>query len=93
LDLIVQEYEKGTTPETIAQEYDVLKLADVYAAIAYYLRHREEVTAYIQRREEAAAELERKIKREMPLPPGFKEKLRALKAQRQEEQNHAPPGQ
>lgn len=92
LDVIISEYEKGTPAEIIAREYDAVGPADIYGAIAYYLRHRDEVTAYIRRRERAAEELERKIKAEMPLPPGFKEKWRALRAEREQEQHHAPPG-
>src|SRR5947208_1143305 len=40
LDLVVSQYENGMTPEEIVHAYDTLALADVYAVIAYYLRHR-----------------------------------------------------
>jgi uncharacterized protein (DUF433 family) len=93
LDLIVREYEKGTSPEVIAQEYDTLELPDVYAAIAYYLRHRDEVIAYLQRREQSAAERRRQIEAELPLPAGFKEKLLSRREQMRKEQDNAPPGQ
>jgi uncharacterized protein (DUF433 family) len=43
LDTILTAYMKGSTPEQIAQDYSSLATADIYAAIAYYLRHREEV--------------------------------------------------
>jgi uncharacterized protein (DUF433 family) len=91
LDLIVREYEKGTSPEAIVAGYDTLALADVYAAIAYYLRHREEVKAYMRRREQAADELERKIRAKMPTPSSVKEKVRAYREQRK--QGHAPPAE
>lgn len=61
LDLIVEQYENGMSPEDMVRAYDALVLADVYAAIAYYLRHREEVQAYVKRRLEEAEALRAKI--------------------------------
>jgi hypothetical protein len=43
-----------------------LDLADVYAVIAYYLRHRDEVRAYLKRREEEAEALRAKIEADRP---------------------------
>ncbi len=40
LDLVVEQYENGMTPEDLVRAYDTLDLADVHAVIAYYLRHR-----------------------------------------------------
>src|SRR3954447_24165355 len=50
LDLVVEQYENGMTPEDMVRAYDTLALADVHAAIAYYLRHRDAVRAYLTRR-------------------------------------------
>jgi hypothetical protein len=47
----VEAFDDGATPETIVQMYSTLKLADVYAAIAYYLRHRQEIRDYLAERE------------------------------------------
>lgn len=47
LDLVVIAFQNGATPEDIVRSYDTLSLADVYAVIAYYLRHRAEIDAYI----------------------------------------------
>jgi uncharacterized protein (DUF433 family) len=44
--------ERGLQPETVADRHD-LDLADVYAALAYYHNHPEEMRAVKQRREEA----------------------------------------
>jgi uncharacterized protein (DUF433 family) len=62
LELVVEKYENGMTPEDLVRAYDTLDLADVHAVIAYYLRHREEVRAYLQRREEEAKALRAKIR-------------------------------
>ena len=64
LDLVVQQYENGMTPEEMVRAYDTLQLADVYAAISYYLRHRDEVRTYLKRRQEEANHLEAKIESE-----------------------------
>jgi len=37
LDTVIVAFREGATPETIAQQYPVLALADVYAVIGYYL--------------------------------------------------------
>ena len=66
LDLIVEQYENGMTPEDMVRAYDTLVLADVHAVIAYYLRHRDEVRAYLKRREEEAETLRAKIEAERP---------------------------
>src|SRR5947207_3767741 len=61
LDLVVEQYENGMTPEDMVRSYDTLVLADVHAVIAYYLRHRDEVRAYLKRREEEAQTLQATI--------------------------------
>ncbi len=50
LDLVVEQYDNGMTPEAMVRAYDTLVLADVHAVIAYYLRHSDEVRAYLKRR-------------------------------------------
>src|SRR5437870_7155718 len=66
LDLIVEQYENGMTPEDMVRAYDTLVLADVHTVIAYYLRHRDEVRAYLKRRAEEAESLRAKIEAEHP---------------------------
>jgi uncharacterized protein (DUF433 family) len=66
LDLVVEQYENGMTPEDMVRAYDTLVLADVHAAIAYYLRHRDDVRAYLKRRAEEAESLRTKIETERP---------------------------
>jgi uncharacterized protein (DUF433 family) len=66
LDLLVEQYENGMTPEGLVREYDTVPLADVHAVIAYYLRHEGEVRAYLKRRKEEADELRAKIETTRP---------------------------
>jgi uncharacterized protein (DUF433 family) len=48
LDTIVIAFQQGAAAEEIAEQYPTVMLSDIYAAIAYYLRHRAEVEAYIE---------------------------------------------
>lgn len=50
LETVVRAFHLGATPEEIAQDYPTLSLAQVYAVLAYYLRHREAVDAYVAER-------------------------------------------
>jgi uncharacterized protein (DUF433 family) len=61
LDTLVGSYRDGSTAEEIVQQYPTLALADVHAALAYYLTHRPEVEAYLRGREAEAAELRREV--------------------------------
>ena len=66
LDLIVEHYKNGMMPEEMVSAYDTLALADVRAAIAYYLRHRDEVRVFLNRRDEEATTLRTKIEGNRP---------------------------
>lgn len=61
LELIIRAFQDGATPETIAQRYSTVALPDVYAVIAYYLRHRTEVEAYLAQREQKAEQVQRHV--------------------------------
>jgi uncharacterized protein (DUF433 family) len=49
LDTVITAWRQGDAPEQIVENFDVLDLADVYAVISYYLRHRTEVDEYMAR--------------------------------------------
>ncbi len=89
LDVVVEQYENGMTPEGMVRAYDTLVLADVHAVIAYYLGHREEVRTYLKRRAEEADTLRAQIEAEHPRVG--REELLARRAAR--EKDHAPTGQ
>lgn len=61
LELVVNAFEDGDTPETIVQRYPTLRLSDVYAVVAYYLRHTDRVEDYLRRREGRAREVRQRI--------------------------------
>ena len=88
LDLVVEQYENGMTPEDMVRAYDTLVLADVHAVIAYFLRHGDEVRSYLKRRAEEAEVLRAKI--EAKRPRVSREELHARRSA--SEQADAPTG-
>jgi uncharacterized protein (DUF433 family) len=52
LDTVVRAFKRGDAAEEIAASYSPLALAEVYAVIAYYLRHEPDVEAYLRRRQQ-----------------------------------------
>jgi len=61
LDLVIHAFQDGATPEAIMQMYPTLKLADVYGAITYYLRHKGEVDSYLRHREQRAVAVRKNV--------------------------------
>ena len=61
LDLVIHAFQNGATPEIIVQQFSSLDLSDVYAVIAYYLRHRTEVDTYLAQRDQQAEEVRKQI--------------------------------
>lgn len=61
LELVIRAFQDGATPEVIAQRYPSATLADVYAVIAYYLRHQADIEAYLADREQQAQEVRQRI--------------------------------
>lgn len=84
LDTVIDEYENGADPESIVHAYPTLQLADVYAVITYYLRHRDDVTAHLRQREAEADALQRDIESRQPERAAFRARLMA-RQNRQEE--------
>ena len=66
LDVVVGAYRRGDSPEYINESFPTLKLADIYAVIAYYLNNRDEVDAYLRQQAEEAAQLRREIEAHQP---------------------------
>jgi uncharacterized protein (DUF433 family) len=80
IEIVLDDYLNGHSPEEIVARYRNLTLKQVYATITYYLFNREKLDAYLDnwRREgEAAWEEQRRNP-----PPGLK-RLLDIKAQRE----------
>ena len=57
LDTVVTVFEQGATAEEIKQRFSTLQLADIYAVLAYYLAHPDEVQAYMAERRQRGLEI------------------------------------
>ncbi len=72
LDSIVYGFRRGESPETIRHNFELLRLEEVYGAIAYYLANQSEIDAYLIRQNQKWAEGRRTAE---PLPVELCEKL------------------
>lgn len=72
LDSIVHAFRRGESPETICQDFELLRLEEVYGAIASYLANQAEIDAYLVRQNEMWAEGRRNSE---PLPADLRERL------------------
>ncbi len=78
LDTVVAVFTQGATAEEIVYRFPSLKLADVYATIAFYLNHQQEVEAYLQQRQQQSQEI-RKMNQARFDPQGLRDRLLARK--------------
>lgn len=81
--LVVRAFQNGAAPEEIVRMYDTLDLADTYAAVTYYLRHREEVEALLVEYDRRAEEVRAKIEARQGPQTGLREKLLARLAEKE----------
>jgi uncharacterized protein (DUF433 family) len=72
LDSIVHAFRCGESPETVCQNFELLRLEEVYGAIAYYLANQAEIDAYLIRQGEKWAEGKRNAE---PLPANLRARL------------------
>jgi uncharacterized protein (DUF433 family) len=82
LEHLVERYHDGFSPEQIAQEFPGLSLEQIYGTMAYYLHNKAEVDAYIAR---INKEVEERYQEWLANPSPLSRRLRALKAQREQE--------
>lgn len=74
LDTVVAAFHDGLTPEEVGEQYPSLQLGEIYAAIAYYLRHQAEVDAYLETRARDAEDVRRENERRFK-PVGVRSRL------------------
>lgn len=73
---VLHHHKLGAAPEEIHERFPAVSLADLYAAIAYYLRHRSEVDEYLSA-VEAEAETVRRSAESRPGMKALRQKLLA----------------
>jgi uncharacterized protein (DUF433 family) len=81
LDLVVRAFNRGATPEEIAQDFPSLQLPDIYQVIGYYLRHGPELAEYFDRRNREEQEMLEAHQDEWS-PRGLRERLLARRPNR-----------
>ena len=72
LDSIVHAFRRGESPETICQNFELLRLEEVYGAIAYYLGNQADIDSYMIRQNDKWAEGRRNAE---PLPANLRDRL------------------
>ena len=77
IDMIVNAHNRGECPEEIYEAFpsDVYTVADIYSIIAYYLSNKSKIDKYLAKRETQA----KKIREEIELTPGYKERTDRLR--------------
>ncbi len=82
LDTVVAVFKQGSTAEEIVHRYPSLRLGDVYASIAFYLNHQEDVEAYLKQRQQQAQEI-RQMNQSRFDPQGLRDRLLSRQVERQ----------
>lgn len=79
LDSVVYAFLNGESPESIAQNFPLLSLEQVYGAIAFYLAHRESIDAYLAAGEADFQQLQQACRDKNP---ALYQKLQAAQVQK-----------
>jgi len=66
LDTLIYEFNNGSDATEIQREYDSLSLAQIHAAIAYYLHNKAEMDRYLAKRDVERSKIKREIQAEFP---------------------------
>lgn len=73
LDTVIACYQQGDSAEAIVEGFSTLKLADVHAVIAYYLRHQAEVDRYLVQNQRDAENIRREYESKYGKQPSLAE--------------------
>lgn len=79
LDSVVYSFLNGESPESIAQNFPLLSLEQVYGAITFYLANREVIDAYLEAGEAEFQKLQQSFRARNP---ALYQKLKAAQAQK-----------
>ena len=77
LDVVLNDFKQGMSAEEIQRSYSSLRLADVYAVLAYYLRHQDELDAWLDHCEQRADAMRRQIEAAQPGMGELRAKIKA----------------
>ncbi|MFN8481600.1 MAG: DUF433 domain-containing protein [Anaerolineae bacterium] len=82
IDDVLYYYREGYSPDEILAQFPSLRLEEIYATITYYLHNRSEVDAYLARLNRWR---EQRYEESRSNPSPLAERLRAIKAERQQD--------
>ena len=77
IDTVIEAYGEGYSAEEIVEQYPTLPIGEVYAVIAYYLRHRSDVDNYLEGRRQDADRVRRDYEARFPPKAGLRDRLMA----------------
>lgn len=78
IEIILDEFHRGQTPEQIRQSFPTVTLEQVYATVTYYLHNQAEIDAYLERSRQTA-EAAYEEWRQTHKPSALEERLRKLR--------------
>ncbi|MEL6407185.1 MAG: DUF433 domain-containing protein [Chloroflexota bacterium] len=61
LEVVVRAFQRGDSPDVIADNCSALKLNEIYAVLAYYLQNRDDVAPYLMDVDKDAQDIREKI--------------------------------
>jgi uncharacterized protein (DUF433 family) len=79
LDTVIEAFNLGETPETIAANYGQLPLSTVYSVLAFYLSRRQQVDKYLETGDQEGERTLAEIEREQPTA-ALRERLKSRAA-------------
>ena len=85
VDTVIKSYLNGENAEEIAENFDTVRLADIYAILSYYLERPSEMTAYLQHRDQEATQIRQRIETQHP-PHNIRQRLLARRRTQLEQQ-------
>ena len=77
LEIVLNDFKQGMSAEEIQRSYSSLRLADVYAVIAYYLRHQDELDSWLDECERQASTLQQQIEASQSGSAALRVKIKA----------------
>lgn len=88
LDVLIARHQQGYSPEAIHEAFPSVSITDIYAIIAYYLAHKDELDAYLAHRDQEAEQLRQRIEfQRTPDQHERDERLRLLAEEKRRERN------
>lgn len=77
LEIVLNDFKDGLSAEEIQRHYPTLRLADVYAVIAYYLRHQPEMDVWLAHAEAQSEGQRKQVEEVQPNNAEFRDQIQA----------------